>query len=60
MKGANATEQSFFPPTPHPTNDAMNWNIVIYGAVVLFSLTYYLIVGRHRYAGPVAYVRKSE
>jgi hypothetical protein len=37
----------------------MNWNILIFGVVVLFSIGYYVAVGRHHYEGPVAYVRKS-
>lgn len=49
---------SFFPSTPNPTPATMNWNILIYGAVIIFSLTYYLLRGRHRYVGPVEYVRK--
>ncbi|KAM7196841.1 amino acid transporter [Rhypophila sp. PSN 637] len=50
---------SFFPPTPQPAAEAMNWTVVVYGAVILFSLVYYAIRGRHVYAGPVSYVRKS-
>lgn len=51
---------AFFPAIPSPDAASMNWNILIYGAVVLFSLLYYLFRGRHRYVGPVAYVRKME
>jgi uncharacterized ParB-like nuclease family protein len=36
----------------------MNWNILIYGVVVLFSLVYYAFSGTHRYVGPVEYARK--
>lgn len=49
---------AFFPPIPNPDASSMNWNIVIYGGVVAFSLIYYVFRGRHRYVGPVEYVRK--
>ncbi|KAJ4387736.1 hypothetical protein N0V93_008336 [Gnomoniopsis smithogilvyi] len=51
---------SFFPETKSPDAVGMNWSILIYGAVAVFSLVYYLVNGRHRYAGPVEYVRKLD
>lgn len=51
---------SFFPESKNPTADGMNWSILIYGAVAVFSLVYYFANGRHRYAGPVEYVRKLD
>jgi amino acid transporter len=48
----------FFPPGPNPDPQNMNWAILVYGAVVIFSLTYYIFRGRFRYAGPVERVRK--
>lgn len=50
---------SFFPAAPRPAPADMNWNIVIYGAVVVGSLLYYARA-RRRYVGPVEYVRKLE
>lgn len=50
----------FFPETPNPGATAMNYNIVIYGSVVIFSMIYYFFRARHRYVGPVEYVRKLE
>lgn len=51
---------SFFPAAPRPAPAAdVNWNIVIYGAVVVGSLLYYARA-RRRYVGPVEYVRKLE
>jgi choline transport protein len=50
----------FFPPVPKPALDEMNWSILIYGVVVLFSLVYFFFKGRHVYVGPVEYVRKDE
>lgn len=38
----------------------MNWDIVIFGAVVLLSILYYIIRGRRTYDGPVEYVRKLD
>lgn len=51
---------TFFPPTPMPDAETMNWSIVIYAATILFSVVYYFFYGRHTYAGPVEYVRKLE
>ncbi|KAK8127243.1 amino acid transporter [Apiospora sp. TS-2023a] len=51
---------SFFPPSPNPTPDLMNWNILIWGASVLGSLIYYVAVARKVYVGPVEYVRKLD
>ncbi|KAK3354046.1 amino acid/polyamine transporter I [Lasiosphaeria hispida] len=50
---------SFFPPVPQPAVDIMNWNILVYGVVVVFSVGYYFLRGRYQYAGPVTYIRKS-
>lgn len=49
----------FFPTFPHPTPDLMNWNVLIYGAVVVFSLVYYFIKGQYVYVGPVEYINKN-
>ncbi|ORY16828.1 amino acid/polyamine transporter I [Clohesyomyces aquaticus] len=50
---------SFFPSFPSPTPDLMNWNILIYGSVVIFSLIYFVFKGRHQYVGPVEYINKD-
>ncbi|OAL55082.1 amino acid transporter [Pyrenochaeta sp. DS3sAY3a] len=50
---------TFFPTTPHPAPVAMNWNILVFGVVVIFSIVYFFIRGRHSYVGPVAYVKRS-
>jgi choline transport protein len=49
----------FFPAAPHPTPESMNWTILIYGSAIIFSLAYYYIYARHKYVGPVTYVRKD-
>lgn len=53
---------AFFPGVPAPllTLEAMNWSIVAFAAVVLFSGAYFVVWGRKRYVGPVEYVRKLE
>lgn len=48
----------FFPTAPNPDAAGMNWSILIYGAVITWSLAYYALWGRHIYVGPVEYIRK--
>ncbi|KAH6625722.1 amino acid/polyamine transporter I [Boeremia exigua] len=50
---------SFMPMGPRPNAAGMNWSILMFGSTVLLSIAYYLFKGKHVYAGPVAYVRKS-
>lgn len=50
---------SFFPPIPNPPPSAMNWAVVVYGAVLIMATIYWFISARHNYVGPVEYVRKS-
>jgi choline transport protein len=49
---------AFFPPGPSPALTDMNWNVLIYGVVVVFSLVYFWVKGRHVYAGPVEYINR--
>lgn len=51
---------AFFPESVDPSPEEMNWNILVYGSVVLFSLAYYFLYGRKKYVGPVEYVRKLD
>ncbi|KAG6365774.1 hypothetical protein INS49_007385 [Diaporthe citri] len=51
---------AFFPSSPHPDAASMNWNILIYGAVILLSTVYYMFWGKKHYDGPVEYVRKMD
>ena len=48
----------FFPPGPRPDPKSMNWAIVVYGGVIIFSVIYYIFRGRFNYDGPVKYVKK--
>jgi choline transport protein len=50
----------FFPTRPNPGAEAMNYNIAIYGAVVIFSIIYFAFRGRYQYGGPVEYIRRLE
>jgi choline transport protein len=50
---------AFFPTFPKPAPDTMNWNILIYGVVVVFMLLYFAAKGRKVYSGPVEYVRRE-
>ncbi|KAJ4137166.1 hypothetical protein NW768_002747 [Fusarium equiseti] len=51
---------AFMPGNPNPTAAEMNWSIVMYSGLILFTVVYYFLYGRHRYEGPVAYVRKLD
>lgn len=51
---------AFMPTSPNPAVELMNWNIAIYGAVMVVSVAYFVVKGRHHYVGPVAYVRQLE
>jgi amino acid transporter len=44
----------FFPllPLPGLTLAYMNWGIVMYGGVIIFSTVYYIIWGRHTFISP--------
>lgn len=51
---------TFFPSSPDnltPVN--FNWNVLVYGSVVVFSIGWFWIKGRNEYDGPVEYTRKS-
>ncbi len=50
---------SFMPTGPKPNAAGMNWSVLMFGSTIVFSIAYYVFKGRHVYAGPVAYVRKS-
>ncbi|KAF2261345.1 amino acid transporter [Lojkania enalia] len=51
---------AFFPSAPNPKVADMNWAVLGYGVVIIFSIVYYLLRGRHQYVGPVEYVRKGQ
>lgn len=49
----------FFPAAPHPDGVSMNWSVLIYGVVIIFSLIYYYLHGRHAYVVPVECIKKT-
>jgi amino acid transporter len=49
---------SFFPNTPNPTTETMNWGCLMYGTVIIFSTSYYLVWGRHSYSPPSEQVKQ--
>ena len=44
---------SFWPPSTPPSPSTMNYSILMTGAVILFSIVYYYVWGRHQYMGPL-------
>ncbi|KAK4903071.1 hypothetical protein LTR49_026879 [Elasticomyces elasticus] len=48
---------ALFPTEAHVTPDTMNYAILIFGVVIVFSAVYYILVGRKRF---VPTLRKSE
>lgn len=46
----------FFPSVPSPDAASMNWAILIYGAIIILAMLYYVFKGRFEYEGPVQYV----
>ena len=43
---------SFFPAITPPTPVTMNWGIVMYSGVIIFSTVYYLVSATHFYEPP--------
>ena len=50
---------AFFPLATPVTMSGMNWSVLIYGAVIVFSMVYFWVYGRHAYEGPVVLVDKA-
>ncbi|KAK5678205.1 hypothetical protein LTS10_009375 [Elasticomyces elasticus] len=50
----------FFPAAPNPTTASMNWAVLIFGAVVIFALTFYFIRTKHIYRSPAQITRPEE
>jgi choline transport protein len=48
---------SFFPLATPVNPQSMNWNCLVYGAVVIFALIYYFVRGKYHYSGPVVHVK---
>ena len=44
---------SFWPPATPTTAVTMNYSVLVFGAVILFSIAYYLTVAHRTYVGPL-------
>ncbi|KAI0098775.1 amino acid transporter [Nemania sp. FL0031] len=44
---------SFWPESNHPTAAELNWSVVVYGGVILFSITWYVLRARKSFKGPI-------
>jgi choline transport protein len=49
----------FFPIATPVTPATMNWNILMFGATMIFAVCYYFLVGRRRYISPVSLVERD-
>ncbi|KAK2598596.1 hypothetical protein N8I77_011994 [Diaporthe amygdali] len=47
---------AFWPAVNHPDTATMNWAILVFGTVIIFSILYYLVWARKIYSGPVVEV----
>lgn len=50
---------AFWPLSTPVQPSSMNWAVVMYGGIVIWSLVYYSIWGRHSYIGPVIMVKRD-
>ena len=44
---------SFWPPSTPTTPATMNYSVLVVGIVLIFSISYYHIWGKHQYNGPI-------
>lgn len=44
---------SFFPPTVEVTPLTMNWSVVVFFGVMIFSIVFWVVHGRSVYEGPI-------
>lgn len=53
---------AFFPPQPSPalTPQNMNWSSLVFSTIAIWGVVFYYVWARHRYVGPVEYVRKLD
>lgn len=51
---------TFFPMTREVDPETMNWGILIYGAVTIFSMVYYFAYAKKVYKGPVTRIKVME
>ena len=44
---------SFWPPATPVDPSGMNWSVLVFGAVIVFSVVWYFAVARRKFKGPV-------
>ena len=44
---------SFWPQTNGTTLESFNWSVLVFGAVALFSIAWYMLRARHYFRGPI-------
>lgn len=50
---------AFWPQTTPVEPSTMNWAVLMYGGIVIWSMVYYFIWGKHSYIGPVMVVKRD-
>ena len=50
---------SFWPATREVTAVTMNWSVVVFGGVLLYSLLFWVLYGRKVYTGPIIEITAS-
>ena len=50
---------AFWPAATPVKPDTMNWAVVMYGGMMIWSLVYYVVWARHSYEGPVVIVKRD-
>ena len=51
---------SMWPTVKKPNIQEMNYCVLVYGGVMLFSMLFWLVYGRHHYTGPVVETTSRE
>ena len=51
---------SMWPTVKNPSIEEMNYCVLVYGGVMLFSMLFWLVYGRHHYTGPVVETTSRE
>lgn len=50
---------SMWPTTVKPNAESMNYCVLVFGAVMVFSLVFWLIYGRKHYKGPILEIQNT-
>ena len=50
---------SFWPPAKSTTGVSMNYSVLVFGAAILFSIAFYVIIARNTYVGPLIEVEMA-